>query len=54
MGIYADQTIGQHYPPSREYPQVKLIDSLRASKKYCISFYVSPADSTCYYTTSSV
>ncbi|MHB8260763.1 MAG: gliding motility-associated C-terminal domain-containing protein [Bacteroidia bacterium] len=52
MCVYADQTTSQHYPPSREYPEVKLIDSLKAAKKYCASFYVSPADSTCYYSTS--
>jgi gliding motility-associated-like protein len=54
MCIYADQTATQHYPPSREYPQVKLTDSLKVNRKYCVSFYVSPADSTCYYSSSRI
>ena len=50
--VYPNPVSGQHYPPLREYPQVKLIDSLKSSKKYCVSFYVSLADSTSYYSTS--
>ena len=44
--------IGQNYPLVREYPQVKFTNSLIQNKKYCVSFYVSPADSESRYSTS--
>ena len=37
----------------REYIQVKLLDSLKAGKKYCMSFYTSLSNSA-YYATSRV
>ena len=35
---------------AREYIQVKLLDSLKNSKKYCVSFYTSRAESSTYAT----
>jgi len=37
----------------REYLQIMLVDSLIAGKKYCVSFFVSPADNFKYGTTVS-
>ena len=50
--VYVASPPNHLYPPDREYPQVKLANSLIQNKKYCISFYTSPADARCGYSTS--